>query len=81
VSGVVGWATHVEAVARLCASYDAIPEGAPVRLAKRTSNLFRARSSVRTPGLDVSGLGDAVAVDIDPDTGEATADVQGMCTY
>ena len=25
MSGVVGWATHVEAVARLCASYDAIP--------------------------------------------------------
>jgi FAD/FMN-containing dehydrogenase len=81
VSGVVGWATHVEAVARLCASYDAIPEGSPVRLAKRTSNLFRARSGVRTPGLDVSGLGGVVAVDIDPDTGEATADVQGMCTY
>ena len=36
MSDVVGWATHAQAVARLRASYDAIPPGAPVRLAKRT---------------------------------------------
>jgi len=80
VSQVVGRAAHDEAVARLRASYDAIPAGAPVRLAKRTSNLFRSRSSVGTPGLDVSGLGGVVSVDMRPD-GSATADVQGMCTY
>ena len=80
MSQVVGRAAHDEAVARLRASYDAIPAGAPVRLAKRTSNLFRSRSSLGTPGLDVSGLGGVVSVDVRPD-GSATADVQGMCTY
>ena len=80
MSHVVGRAAHDEAVARLRASYDAIPAGAPVRLAKRTSNLFRSRSSVGTPGLDVSGLDGVVSLDARPD-GSATADVQGMCTY
>jgi len=77
VSDVVGRAAHADAVARLRASYDAIPEGAPVRLAKRTSNLFRARAATRVPGLDVSGL--AGVVEVDPHA--QTADVQGMCTY
>ncbi len=81
VDDLVGWDEHARAVARLRASYDAIPAGAPVRLAKRTSNLFRARSAVRTPGLDVSGLDGVVSFDLDRATGEATADVQGMCTY
>jgi FAD/FMN-containing dehydrogenase len=81
VSEVVGWDAHARAVARLRSSYDAIPSGQPVRLAKRTSNLFRARSSTRAPGLDVSGLGGVVAVDTGAGTGTATADVQGMCTY
>jgi FAD/FMN-containing dehydrogenase len=76
-NGVVGWTAHSEAVSRLRASYDAIPPGQPVRLAKRTSNLFRARPSLSTPGLDVSGLTGVVAVDVPG----ATADVQGMCTY
>ena len=80
MSDVVGWTAHREAVSRLRASYDAIPPGAPVRLAKRTSNLFRHRSRVQTPGLDVSGLTGVVSVDVAPD-GTATADVQGMCTY
>ena len=80
MSDVVGWGTHADAVARLRASYDAIPAGAPVRLAKRTSNLFRSRARVQTPGLDVSGLGGVIAVDVAAD-GRATADVQGMCTY
>ena len=80
MSDVVGWATHAEAVARLRASYDAIPPGAPVRLAKRTSNLFRARARQPTPrprrlragrrgrGRRRRGR-------------QRTADVQGMCTY
>jgi FAD/FMN-containing dehydrogenase len=78
---LVGWGAHADAVSRLRASYDAIPAGAPVRLAKATSNLFRSRTATRTPGLDVSGLAGVVAVDVDAATGEATADVQGMCTY
>jgi FAD/FMN-containing dehydrogenase len=80
VNDVVGRATHADAVTRLRASYAAIPDGAPVRLAKRTSNLFRDRSRVQTPGLDVSGLRGVVSVDVARD-GTATADVQGMCTY
>jgi FAD/FMN-containing dehydrogenase len=79
VTDLVGWAAHAEAVARVTASYDAIPPGAPVRLAKRTSNLFRARSRTDTAGLDVSGLAGVVSVDVGADG--ATADVQGMCTY
>src|SRR3954451_7693162 len=77
---VVGWHAHAQAVARLRASYDALPGGARVRLAKRPSNLFRARSGLAAPGLDVSGLGGVVALDVARD-GSATADVQGMCTY
>ncbi len=73
----VGWAIHEEAVARLRASYAAIPARAPVRLAKRTSNLFRPREATQAPGLDVSGLTGVIAVD--PQA--RTADVQGMCTY
>jgi FAD/FMN-containing dehydrogenase len=80
VSDLVGWSAHVSAVRRLQASYDAIPVGAPVRLAKRTSNLFRVRAAVSAPGLDVSGLTGVVSVDVSAD-GSATADVQGMCTY
>jgi FAD/FMN-containing dehydrogenase len=70
-------AVHAAGVARLLASYQAIPEGATVRLAKPTSNLFRARAKSTAPGLDVSGL--TGVIDIDPQ--ERTADVAGMCTY
>jgi FAD/FMN-containing dehydrogenase len=76
VTAVVG-ARHGAGVDRLVSSYHAIPTGAPVRLAKRTSNLFRARSATDTPGLDTSGL--TGVVDVDPQA--RTADVQGMCTY
>ncbi len=68
---------HREAVAALESSYAALPPGAPVRLAKRTSNLFRPRAATTAPGLDVSGLDGVLGVD--PVAG--TADVQGMCTY
>jgi FAD/FMN-containing dehydrogenase len=64
-------------VDRLRSSYAALPPGVPVRLAKRTSNLFRPRSRVDVPGLDVSGL-DGV-IEVDPVA--RTAEVQGMCTY
>ncbi len=68
---------HEQAVARLRASYTALPPGSPVRLAKRTTNLFRARAETGAPGLDVSGL--TGVIDVDPVA--RTADVQGMCTY
>jgi FAD/FMN-containing dehydrogenase len=48
-----------------------------VRLAKRTSNLFRSRAATGHPGLDVSGLTDVLEVD----PASRTADVAGMCTY
>ena len=68
---------HSAGVERLLASYRAIPPNATVRLAKPTSNLFRARAKTSTKGLDVSGLGGVIAVDPD----NRTADVAGMCTY
>jgi FAD/FMN-containing dehydrogenase len=63
--------------ANLREQYAAIPPGAPVRLSKPTSNLFRTRARSSTPGLDVSALDGVIAVD--PDA--RTADVQGMTTY
>lgn len=72
-----GFAAHRAGVDRLLASYHAIPADANVRLAKKTSNLFRARAKNTAPGLDVSGLTQVVAVD--PDA--RTADVAGMTTY
>ncbi|MGH3671124.1 MAG: FAD-binding oxidoreductase, partial [Pseudonocardiaceae bacterium] len=71
------WRIHHDAVQRLENSYRAIPRGSPVRLAKRTSNLFRARAATGTPGLDVSGL--TGVVEVDP--AARTAEVAGMCTY
>jgi FAD/FMN-containing dehydrogenase len=61
----------------LRAQYESLPAGAPVRLAKPTSNLFRLRESARGPGLDVSGFDGVLAVD----PAARTADVQGMTTY
>ncbi|HLU41507.1 MAG TPA: FAD-binding oxidoreductase [Microthrixaceae bacterium] len=74
---LVGATAHEAGVRRLRESFAAVPAGEPVRLAKRTSNLFRPRGRVTTPGLDVSGLDGVIA--IDPTA--RTADVQGMCTY
>ena len=71
----------MRAVERLGTSYSAIPPGDPVRLAKRTTNLFRARAASGAPGLDVSGLTGVIRVDPHPDQGPPVADVQGMCTY
>ena len=69
--------TYAEAVARLRAAYATIPPGEAVRLAKRTSNLFRARAASSAPGLDVSAFDGVLSVD--PDA--RTADVMGMTTY
>lgn len=61
----------------MVASYRAIPPTATVRLAKPTSNLFRARAKRDAPGLDTTGLTGVIGVD----PGARTADVAGMCTY
>lgn len=64
-------------VRTLKAQYEAIPVGAPVRLAKKTSNLFRTRSKTDAPGLDVAAFDGVLAVDVE----NQTADVLGMTTY
>ena len=63
--------------ARLVEQLAAIPPGEPVRLAKRTSNLFRPRQQSSRPGLDVSGLSSVLSVDAQA----RVADVGGMTTY
>ena len=72
-----GWEAHRAAVDTLVESYHAIAPGDRVRLAKKTSNLFRPRAASTGPGLDVSGLDGVIAIDVDA----RTADVQGVCTY
>jgi FAD/FMN-containing dehydrogenase len=69
-------AEHERRVRRLVADYSALPADRPVRLAKRTSNLFRDRGSA-PPSLDASGLDRVLSVD----PGTRTADVQAMTTY
>lgn len=49
----------------------------PVRLKKRTSNLFRPRQSLGHTELDVSGLNQVIAVDVDA----GIAEVEGMISY
>ena len=68
---------HTSGVERLLASYRSIPANSSVRLAKPTSNLFRARAKRDAPGLDTSGLTGVISVDPEAQT----ADVAGMCTY
>ncbi len=51
--------------------------GRPVRLAKKTSNLFRARSEVAAERLDVRRL--CRVIEIDPELG--IAEVEGMTTF
>lgn len=64
-------------VAKIQAEYQAIPAGAPVRLAKKTSNLFRPRAASETPGLDVAAFDGVLYVDQEA----RTAEVLGMTTY
>ena len=70
-------AGHRRAVAALRARYAVLPPGAPIRLAKQTSNLFRFREPAEDNGLDVSAFG--YVLDIDLET--RTANVGGMTTY
>jgi FAD/FMN-containing dehydrogenase len=69
--------SHREAVARLQRDYQAIPPDRPVRLAKRTSNLFRFAGDTPAAGLDVSAFGRTLRVD----PASRTAVVGGMTTY
>ncbi|WP_093412771.1 FAD-binding oxidoreductase [Saccharopolyspora flava] len=68
---------HSDDVAELVAQYAQLPAGAPVRLAKPTSNLFRFRDPSQSPGLDVGRF--TKVFDVDAEAG--TAQVQGMATY
>ena len=70
-------AEHERTVERVALAYAALPADEPVRLAKRTSNLFRHRTAYATPGLDVSGLDGVVSIDAEA----GTARVGGMATY
>src|SRR4051794_38204802 len=54
----------------------AAPKDTPVRLRKRTSNLFRPRDRAASP-LDADGFSGVLSVDVD----RRTADVGGMTTY
>jgi FAD/FMN-containing dehydrogenase len=67
---------HERAVRALRDEYAALPPGAPVRLAKNTSNLFRFRGRA-TQALDVSEFAGVLSVDAEA----RTADVGGMTTY
>ncbi len=70
-------AEHSAATGRVVRQLSRIPEDVPVRLAKRTSNLFRPRAAPVGPGLDVSAFGQPIEVD----PVGLTAKVQGMTTY
>jgi FAD/FMN-containing dehydrogenase len=53
------------------------PENAPIRLAKKTSNLFRDRAATQANGLDVSSFSSVFEVN----PVNRTAEVGGMTTY
>jgi FAD/FMN-containing dehydrogenase len=70
-------ARYQDLVRGLRDQYASIPTGAPVRLAKHTSNLFRPRAASAVPGLDVAPFDGVLAVDRQA----RTAEVLGMTTY
>jgi FAD/FMN-containing dehydrogenase len=65
------------AVADLIQQVRDLPAGAPIRLGKKTSNLFRTRARSDTPRLDVSAFNGVLGVDV----AHRTAEVLGMTTY
>jgi FAD/FMN-containing dehydrogenase len=75
-SAVPDRVAYEDAVRRLKAQYQSIPPGEPVRLAKRTSNVFRTREAT-APTLDVHAFRGVLSVDPQ----RRTADVLGMTTY
>jgi FAD/FMN-containing dehydrogenase len=79
VASLTGSATerHRAAVAAVQRDYAAMPAGSQIRLAKRTSNLFRFRADPAGQTLDASPFEHVICVD--PDS--KTALVGGMTTY
>ncbi|MGW5649277.1 FAD-binding oxidoreductase [Saccharopolyspora sp. NPDC003752] len=75
--GTVAAGSHSDEVSALVARYGRLPAGAPVRLAKPTSNLFRFRAPSQGAGLDVGRFNRVLEVD----SAGRTAQVQGMATY
>jgi FAD/FMN-containing dehydrogenase len=73
----VAWDDYRLRVEEVRSAYAAIPPGTPVRLAKKTSNLFRTRTRSAAPGLDVAAFDGVIDIDVEA----RTADVQGMTTY
>ena len=72
------WRTsYQQLVSALVSQYAEIPPGTPIRLAKKTSNLFRPRDAATAPGLNVAAFDGVLNVDID----NCTAQVLGMTTY
>jgi FAD/FMN-containing dehydrogenase len=69
--------TYEEVRDRIVREFRGLPPEVPVRLAKRTSNLFRSRSASTRASLDATGL-DTVFF-VNPET--RTAYVGGMTTY
>ena len=84
MAGVIGhrreapWRPWYDAqVERVRAALAGYAPGAPIRLAKSTSNLFRPRADLKDRGLDVKAFDGVLDVDID----NGTAEVLGMTTY
>ena len=75
--GSPGWVAYRDRVEDARAQLRRLPADAPVRLRKRTSNLFRPRQQSTGATLDASAF--AGVIDIDPHA--RTADVGGMTTY
>jgi FAD/FMN-containing dehydrogenase len=69
-----GYAQRREALA---AALRAAPSGAPLGLAKRTSNLFRDRGGGEKRRLDLSAFDHALGVDLEG----GFVDVEGLCSY
>ena len=76
-TGAPAFPEHDARVDQLRRELAALGGQATVRLAKRTSNLFRSRAKTKNRGLDVSGFTHVLRVDPEG----LTADVEGMVTY
>lgn len=73
-----GWRPWYDAqLTKLREAFLELPPGAPIRLAKHTSNLFRPRAEGSAAGLNVDAFDGVLAVN--PEA--RTADVLGMTTY
>jgi FAD/FMN-containing dehydrogenase len=72
-----GWAAYRRSVEDARAQMRRLPAESPVRLRKRTSNLFRPRQRSAGGALDVTAFTGVIDIDVDG----RTADVGGMTTY